>query len=50
MPPYGTIATMEMWKDLADGDEDFQNKFARVFDNTYVKEDGDWFTPDSMFM
>ena len=38
---------MEMWKDLADGDEDFQNEFARVFDNTDVKEDDDRFTPDS---
>ena len=38
---------MEMWKDLADDDEDFQNKFARVFDNTDVKEDDDQFTPDS---
>ena len=36
-----------MWKDLADGDEDFQNEVARVFDNTDVTEDDDWFTPDS---
>ena len=39
--------TMEMWKDLADGDEDFQNEFARVFDTTDVKGDDDQFTPDS---
>ena len=39
--------TMEMWKDLADGEEDFQNEFARVFENTDVKEDDDKFTPDS---
>ena len=38
---------MEMWKDLADGNEDFQNEFSRVFDNTDVKEDDDQFTPDS---
>ena len=38
---------MEMWKDLADGDEDFLNEFARVFDNTDVKEDDYQFTPDS---
>ena len=38
---------MEMWKELADGDEDFQNEFDRVFDNTDVKEDDDIFTPDS---
>ena len=38
---------MEMWKDLADGDEYFQNEFARMFDNTDVKEDDDRFTPDS---
>ena len=38
---------MEMWKYLADGDEDFQNEFARVFDNTDVKEDDDRFTTDS---
>ena len=37
---------MEMWKDPADGDEDFQNEFVRVFDNTDVKEDDDQFTPD----
>ena len=37
---------MEVWKDLADGDEDFQNEFARVFDNTDVKEDDYQFTPD----
>ena len=38
---------MEMWKDLADGDEYFQNKFARVFDNNDVKEDDYQLTPDS---
>ena len=38
---------MEMWKDLVDGDEDFQTKFTRLFDNTDVKEDHDQFTPDS---
>ena len=38
---------MEMWKDLSNGNEDFQNEFARVFDNTDVKEDDDQFTPDS---
>ena len=38
---------MEMRKDLANSDEDFQNEFARVFDNTDVKEDDDRFTPDS---
>ena len=37
---------MEMWKYLANGDEDFQNELARVFDNTYVKEDDEQFTPD----
>ena len=35
--PSSENPTMEMWKDLADGDEDFQNEFARVFDNTDVK-------------
>ena len=39
--PSSDKPTMEMWKDLADGDEDFQNEFARVFDNTDVKEDDD---------
>ena len=38
---------MEMWKDLADGDKDFQNEFARVFDNTDVKEDDDQLTTES---
>ena len=38
---------MEMWKDLADGDEDFQNELSRIFDNTDVKEDDDRFTPES---
>ena len=38
-----------MWKDLVDGNEDFQNKFARVFDNTDVKEDDDQFTLDSYY-
>ena len=38
---------MEMWKELADGNEDFQNEFSRVFDNTDVKEDDDQFTSDS---
>ena len=36
-----------LWKDLADGDEDIHNEFARVFDNTDVKEDDDQFTLDS---
>ena len=36
-----------MWKNLADGNEDFQNEFSRVFDNTDVKEDDDQFTPES---
>ena len=36
-----------MWKDLSDGNEDSQNEFARLFDNTDVKEDDDQFTPDS---
>ena len=39
--------TMEIWKDLADDDEEIQNKFVRVFDNTDLKEDDDQFTPDS---
>ena len=43
--PSSDKPTMEMWKDLADGDEDFQNEFARVFDNTDVREDDDQFTP-----
>ena len=38
---------MEMWKDLANVDEDFQKKVARFFDSTDVKEDYDQFTPDS---
>ena len=38
-----------MWSDLADGDEDFQNEFARVFDNTDVKEDDYQFTPESYY-
>ena len=38
---------MEMRKDLANVDEDFQKKFARFFDSTDVKEDYDQFTPDS---
>ena len=38
---------MEMWKDLDDGNGDFQNEFARVFDNTDVKEDDDQLTLDS---
>ena len=45
--PSSDKPTMEMWKDLADGDEDFQNKLAIVFDNTDVKESDDQFTPDS---
>ena len=45
--PSSDKPTMELWKDLADGDEDFQNEFARVFDNTDVKEDDYRFTPDS---
>ena len=28
--PISDKPTMEMWKDLADGDEDFQNELARV--------------------
>ena len=43
--PSSDKPTMEMWKDLADGNEDFQNKFARVFDNTDMKEYDDQFTP-----
>ena len=35
--PISYKPTMEMWKDLADGDEDFQNEFSRVFDKTDVK-------------
>ena len=35
--PSSDKPTMEMLKYLADGDEDFQNEFARVFDNTDVK-------------
>ena len=35
-----------MWKDLSNGDEDFQNELSRIFDNTDVKEDDDQFTPD----
>ena len=38
---------MEIWKDLDDVNKDFQNKFARVFDDTDVKEDDDQFIPDS---
>ena len=38
---------MEMWKDLTNVDEGFQNELSRVFDNTDVKEDDDKFTPDS---
>ena len=45
--PSSDKPTMEMCKDLAGGDEDFQNKFARVFDNTNVKEDDDRLTPYS---
>ena len=45
--PSSDKPTMEMWKDLADGNEDYQNWFSRVFDNTDVKEDDDKFTPDS---
>ena len=36
-----------MWKDLADGNEEFLSKFARIFDITDVKEDDDLFNPDS---
>ena len=36
-----------MQKYLANGDEDYNNSFARVFDNTDLKEDDDQFTPDS---
>ena len=35
--PSSDKPTIEMWKDLDDGEEDFQNKFARVFDNNDVK-------------
>ena len=35
--PSSDKTTMEMWKDLSDRDEDFQNEFTRVFDNTDVK-------------
>ena len=45
--PISDKRTMEMWKDLDDGDKDFQNEFSRVFDNTDMKEDYDQFTPDS---
>ena len=45
--PSSDKPTVEMWKDLADGNEDYQNEFSRVFDNTDVKEDDDKFTPDS---
>ena len=45
--PSSDKATLEVWKDLANGNEDFQNEFAKVFDNTDVKEDYDQFTPDS---
>ena len=38
---------MEMWKDLDNGNEEFQNEFARVFENTDVKEYDDQFNPDS---
>ena len=39
--------SMEMWADLAEGDEDFQHEFARVFDNKDVPEADEQFTPDS---
>ena len=42
--PSSDNPTMEMWNDLADGNEDFQKDFARVFDNTDVKEYDDQFT------
>ena len=45
--PSSDKPTMEMWKYLADVDEDFQNEFARFFDDTDVKEDDDRFTPES---
>ena len=45
--PTSDKTTMEMWKDLAKGDEEFQNDFARVFDNTDVKEYDNQFTLDS---
>ena len=35
--PSSDKPTTEMWKDLAYGDEDFQNEFARVFDHTDLK-------------
>ena len=45
--PSSDKPTMEMWKYFSDGNEEFQNEFARVFDNTDFKEDYDRFTPDS---
>ena len=45
--PSSDKPTMGMWKDLADGNEDSQNEFSGVFDNTDVKEDDDRFTPYS---
>ena len=37
LAPSSDKPTMEMWEDLADGDEYFQNELSRVFDNTDVK-------------
>ena len=45
--PNSDKPTMEILKELAVGDGDSQNEFARVFDKTDVKEDDDQFTPDS---
>ena len=45
--PSSDKATMEMWKDVADGDKECHNEFDRVFDNNDVKEDDDQFTTDS---
>ena len=38
---------MEMWKEITDGKEEFQNELSRFFDNTDVKDDDDQFTPYS---
>ena len=45
--PSSDKLTMEIWKDLTNGGKDFQNKCARVFDSTDVKEYDYQFTPDS---
>ena len=44
--PSSDKPIMEIWKDLDDGDKEFQNEFARLFDNTDVKEEDDQFTPN----